>query len=113
MPSLALLDTQKKLRLRIYLQRDGLPGLSLLDPQSQSRATLSLNNDQDPLLVLFDAQKNLRAIFGLDTNSAAITRLLSSAGSLNLFGSNGAAQNSADAFQYPCPLPHPKSVSPK
>ena len=39
--------------------------------------------------MLFDAQNNLLAIFGLDTNSAAITRLLSSSGSLNLFGSNG------------------------
>jgi hypothetical protein len=92
MPSLALLDAQKKVRLLIYLQHDGLPGLSLLDPQSQTRATLSLNNDQDPSLVLFDAQKDLRAIFGLDTNSAAITRLLSSKGSLNLFGSNGSVQ---------------------
>jgi hypothetical protein len=39
--------------------------------------------------VLFDAQNNLQAIFGLDTNSAAITSLMSSTGSLNLFGSNG------------------------
>jgi hypothetical protein len=92
MPSLALLDPRKKVRLLIYLQRDGLPGVSLLDPQSRNRATLSLNQDQDPSLVLFDAQNNLRAVFGLDTNSAAITRLLSSAGSLNLFGSTGAVQ---------------------
>jgi hypothetical protein len=89
MPSLSLLDEKKKVRLLIYLQRDGLPGISLLDPRSQTRATISLNDAQAPSLVLFDAEKNLRAYFGLDINSAAVTRLFSSAGGLGLNGADG------------------------
>jgi hypothetical protein len=95
MPSLALLDAKKKVRLLIYLQRDGLPGISLLDPQSQTRATISLNDAQAPSLVLFDAEKNLRAFFGLDINSAAVTRLFSSAGGLGLNGADGSVQRNA------------------
>jgi hypothetical protein len=54
--------------------------------------------------VVFDAQNNLQAIFGLDTNSAAITSLISSTGSLNLFGSRRVQWNAAGAAAKDVPV---------
>jgi hypothetical protein len=89
MPHVMLSDAQK-VRAQFALQRNGLPGLWLYDPQQGVRASLSLNDDQDPSLTLFGAQASVpRAVFGLDTSRTGVLNLFSSAGGLNLSGSNG------------------------
>jgi hypothetical protein len=93
MPHVMLMDAQKKVRVSLGLHRNGLPNLSLFDPQQGVRATLSLNDNQDPTLTLFGAQTPVpRALFGLDGNSTGVLQLFSSAGGLNLNGSNGAVR---------------------
>jgi hypothetical protein len=92
MPRVMLSDAQK-VRAQIALQRNGSGGLWLYDPQQGVRASLSLNDNQDPSLTLFGAQASVpRAVFGLDTNRTGVLNLFSSAGGVNLNGSNGAVR---------------------
>ena len=88
LPSLALLDANKKVRLMAWVGAAG-PSVSLLDPQQVSRATLSLNEKSDPSLSLSNADKLTRSVLAIDTTGSGHLVLYGTAGGLDLSAHNG------------------------
>lgn len=87
-PSIAFLDTNKKIRLMASVGTGG-PSVSLLDPQEVSRATLSLNDKSDPSLTMFNADKIPRSVFAIDTSGSGHLVLYGAAGGLDLASYDG------------------------
>jgi hypothetical protein len=87
-PSIALFDSNKKIRLVASVGASG-PAVSLFDPSEVSRATLSLNDESDPSLTMLNADKLPRSVFAIDSGGSGHVVLYGTAGGLDLAANDG------------------------